>query len=57
MEKLWSEEIPYWNEEYIEEGQSAPRIPTITAYPSKSDCAVVIFPGGGYVARADGLTQ
>lgn len=53
MEKLWSEEIPYWNEEYIEEGQSAPRIPTITAYPSKSDCAVVIFPGGGYVARAE----
>lgn len=53
MENLWSGEIPFWNDEFIEEQQSAPRIPTISAYPSESDCAVVIFPGGGYAMRAE----
>lgn len=53
MENLWANEIPYWNEEFIEEGQSEPRKPTITAYPAKSRCAVIIFPGGGYAMRAE----
>lgn len=53
MENLWGSEIPYWNDEFIEEGQTAPRKPAITAYPAKSDCAVVIFPGGGYAMRAE----
>lgn len=53
MENLWANEIPFWNEEYIEEGYNEPRKPTITAYHANSDCAVVIFPGGGYVSRAE----
>lgn len=53
MENLWSDKIPYWNDEFIEDGQKTPRKPTITAYPSKSKCAVIIFPGGGYVMRAE----
>lgn len=53
MENLWGKTIPYWNEEYIEEGNVSPRIPTITAYPASSKGAVVIFPGGGYAMRAE----
>lgn len=53
MENLWGDNIPYWNDKFIEEGCKEPRKPQITAYPSKSDCAVIIFPGGGYVMRAE----
>lgn len=53
MENLWGKTIPYWNEEYIEEGNVSPRIPTITAYPASSKGAVIIFPGGGYAMRAE----
>ena len=34
MEKLWGNIIPYWNDEYIENEETQPRIPTITAYPA-----------------------
>ncbi len=53
MENLWGKEIPYWREEFIESEETAPRKPTITPYPAKSKCAVVIFPGGGYGMRAE----
>ena len=53
MENLWANEIPYWNEEFIEEGCWEPRKPTITAYSANSKCAVIIFPGGGYMSRAE----
>lgn len=52
MDNLWGETIPYWNDSYIEGEETAPRIPTIKAYPAKSDSAVIIFPGGGYYNRA-----
>lgn len=52
MENLWGKTIPYWDDEYIEIEETQPRIPTITAYPSSSKGAVVIFPGGGYGMRA-----
>lgn len=52
MEKLWGNTIPYWNDKYIEEEETKPRIPTITAYPANSKGAVVIFAGGGYAMRA-----
>ena len=53
MENLWNDVIPYWNEEFIEADETAARKPTITAYPANSKGAVIIFPGGGYVIRAD----
>ena len=53
MENLWNDVIPYWNEEFIEADETAVRKPTITAYPANSKGAVIIFPGGGYVMRAD----
>ena len=53
MENLWNDVIPYWNEEFIEADETAVRKPTITAYPAHSKGAVIIFPGGGYVIRAD----
>ena len=53
MENLWNDAIPYWNEEFIEADETAVRKPTITAYPANSKGAVIIFPGGGYVIRAD----
>lgn len=43
---LWEKEIPYYDE-------SIDFIPQITAYPSASKGAVVLFPGGAYVGRAD----
>ncbi len=52
MENLWGNVIPYWDETFIENDETAPRKPTITSYPSNSKCAVVIFPGGGYTMRA-----
>lgn len=53
MENLWGNEIPYWNDEFVEENETAPIKPAITAYPANSDCAVIIFPGGGYAMRAE----
>ncbi len=53
MENLWGKTIPYRNEEFIEEEQTEPRIPTITAYPSKSKGAVIVFAGGAYAFRAE----
>ncbi len=53
MENLWGKVIPYWNDEFIESEETEPRIPTITAYPSNSRGAVVVFAGGGYVMRAE----
>lgn len=53
MEKLWGSVIPYWDDTFIENEESAPRIPTITAYPAKSKGAVVVFAGGGYAMRAE----
>lgn len=53
MEKLWGSTIPYWDDFFIEEGETEPRIPVITAYPANSQGAVVIFPGGGYAMRAE----
>ena len=53
MENLWNEMIPYWNDEFIEADETAPRKPTITAYPASSNGAVIIFPGGGYAMRAE----
>ncbi len=54
MEELWGSVIPYWDEAFIEDGETTPRKPTITAYPAKnSKGAVIIFPGGGYVMRAE----
>ena len=52
-ESLWGNVIPYWNDSYIEDGETSPRKPTITVYKGTSDCAVVIFPGGGYAMRAE----
>ena len=53
MESLWNGEMPYKNDSFIEDGETSHRMPTITAYPSKSSCAVIIFPGGGYAMRAE----
>ena len=53
MENLWGEVIPYWNDSFIEDDEKEPRKPTITAYEADSDCAVIIFPGGGYSMRAE----
>ncbi len=53
MSNLWGNIIPYWNDEFIEDGETAPRIPTVTAYPAKSAGAVIIFAGGGYGMRAE----
>lgn len=53
MENLWGNEIPYWDDTFIENEETAPRKPTITAYPAKSKGAIVIFPGGGYAMRAE----
>lgn len=52
MENLWGSVIPYWDDEFIEDGEISPRKPVITAYPSNSKGAVIIFPGGGYAMRA-----
>lgn len=43
--ELWNKEIPYYNNEID-------FVPQITAYPSTSEGAVIIFPGGGYEVRA-----
>lgn len=43
---LWGKKIPYYNEEID-------FIPQITAYPSDSKGAVIVFPGGGYGGRAE----
>jgi acetyl esterase/lipase len=53
MENLWGSVIPYWDDTFIEEEESAPRVPTITAYPSNSKGAVVVFAGGAYAMRAE----
>lgn len=53
MENLWGKTIPYWNEDFIEENQTKPRIPSVTAYPSKSKSAVIVFAGGAYAFRAE----
>lgn len=53
MENLWGNVIPFWNDEFIESEEVAPRIPAIKAYPANSRGAVVIFPGGGYAMRAE----
>ncbi len=42
---LWEKEMPYYDE-------TVDFIPQITAYPSTSAGAVIVFPGGGYAGRA-----
>lgn len=53
MANLWGDVIPYWNDEFIEQGEAAGRVPEITAYPAKSKGCVIIFAGGGYGFRAE----
>ena len=53
MENLWKNTIPYWDDSFIEADEKEPRKPTITAYEAGSECAVIIFPGGGYAMRAE----
>ncbi|MCD8181180.1 MAG: alpha/beta hydrolase [Firmicutes bacterium] len=53
MENLWGSQIPYWDDTFIEEGETEPRKPTITAYPSSSKGAVIVFAGGAYAMRAE----
>ena len=46
MAALWEGVIPYNDEENN-------FVPQITAYPAESKGAVIIFPGGGYIGRAE----
>ncbi|MCC8161231.1 MAG: alpha/beta hydrolase [Oscillospiraceae bacterium] len=53
MENLWGDQIPYWDDTFIEQEETEPRKPTITAYPAHSKGAVIVFAGGAYLMRAE----